>query len=405
MKFSFLGVEKMKKHTLQILRYIALPCVLSCLSLNADDSSDAQMDSGMQSGDQKPFRETYDMVKMKEITPNAGPAVQGGLDVYVQADYILWHASEGGLAYVDNGGVYAAGVAATSNNTLSQGQVLAPHFKTRSGFKVGLGLDFNYDGWDLGATYTWLHSHASSDFAAPVNGTNKTLLGGNFLVTGTGGDTLLVVDVPTVSGGADWRLHFNNIDLELGRNFFISSKLTLRPHFGLKGTWQTQNFDVAYNQAGTAYNVTTVGATTTSATELYEIAHKQHYWGLGVRTGVDTSWMFSRNWSLFGDWAIAALWGQFTDSRADLSNVANSAGAAVLTNYTAMNLHSRTHQLNGVMELQFGLRYDYWFSDDEYRFRAAAGWENQLWFNQNHFYGLDGDLSLQGFTLNFRLDF
>ncbi|MEI8300386.1 MAG: Lpg1974 family pore-forming outer membrane protein [Chlamydiota bacterium] len=389
----------MKKHTLQILRYIALPCVLSCLSLNADDSSDAQMDSGMQNGDKKHFRETYEMVKMKEITPSAGTAVQGGLDVYVQADYILWHASEGGLAYVDHGGINAFGSTATSNNTLSKGQVLAPHFKTSSGFKVGLGLDFNYDGWDLGATYTWLHSHASSEYSAPLNGTNKTLLGGAFLITGATTD--LFLDVGSVSGSADWKLHFNNIDLELGRNFFVSPKLTLRPHFGLKGTWQTQRFNVAYNQVGTAFTLVSQA----NATEAYTATNVQHYWGLGVRTGVDTSWMFTRNWSLFGDWAIAALWGQFKDTRVDVSNVANAAGASVLANYTALNLKQRTHQLNGVMELQLGLRYDYWFSDDEYRFRMAAGWENQLWFSQNHFYGLDGDLSLQGFTLNFRLDF
>lgn len=374
----------MKKQTLQILRYIALPCVLSCLSLHADDSSDAQM----QTGEQKSFRETYDMVKMKEITPNAGTAVQGGLDVYVQADYILWHASQGGLEYVNDGGSYAAGATATSNNVLSQGKNRAPHFKTSSGFKAGLGLDFDYDGWDLGATYTWLHTHANSSFDLPTTGVNTNLLNVTSALT-----------TPTfATGSSHWRLHFNNIDLELGRNFFISPKLTLRPHFGLKGTWQTQTFNATYNDTGT-YSMTA------GSLETYTVANKQHYWGLGVRTGVDTSWMFTRNWSLFGDWAIAALWGQFKDTRVDVSNVTTAAGTALLTNYTPFNLRARTHQLNGVMELQLGLRYDYWFSDDEYRFRIQAGWENQLWLDQNNFYNLNGNLSLQGFTLNLKLDF
>lgn len=392
---------------MQILRYIALPCVLSCVALHADDYDQSDMSSATQSSDQKHFKETYEMIKSKEITPNAGPAVQGGVDVYIQADYILWHASEGGLAYVDHGGVYAATTVATSNNTLSQGQVLAPHFKLSSGFKVGLGLDFDYDGWDLGATYTWLHTHASSSYSAVTSGINKTLLGGNFLVTGSSGaNGLIVADVPSVSGSGDWRLHFNNIDLALGRNFFLSPKLTCRPHFGLKGAWHTQHFDVAYNQSGTAYDITASDHPTSSVSEAYAITNTQHYWGLGIRTGLDTSWMFTRNWSLFGNWAISALWGQFTDSRVDVTNATTAAGASLLTNYTAMNLHSRTHQLNGVMEFELGLRYDYWFSDDEYRFRVEAGWENQLWFNQNNFYGTNGgNLSLQGFTLNFRFDF
>jgi len=398
----------MKERTLQVLRYIALPCVLSCVALNADNYDNSSAQNG-QGGDQKHFKETYDMIKAKEITPNAGPAVQGGLDVYLLADYILWHASEGGLAYVDNGGVRTSGSAATSNNTLTQGQVLAPHFKMSSGFKVGLGLDFDYDGWDLGATYTWLRTHASSSYAAPATGSNRTLNGGNFVVATTGtSDVEDFYNVPTVSGSGDWRLHFNNIDLELGRNYFISPKLTLRPHFGLKGTWQTQHYNVTYNQTGSAWNITTVNTSTPSATnasEVYTMTSEQHYWGLGIRTGVDTSWMFTRNWSIFGDWAFSTLWGQFKGTRADVSNVTSSAGAALLTNYTPFNIHSRTHQLNAVLELELGFRYDYWFSDDEYRFRIEAGWENQLWFNQNQFYGKAGHLSLQGFTLNVRFDF
>lgn len=149
----------MKKQTL-----LALPCVLSCLALNADDYNSS---SAVQSGDKQPFKSTYERIEMTEITPNAGPIVQGGVDAYVQADYILWHASEGGLSFAAKGGDNTRGMAEISNNVLSQGSVIAPDFKTSSGFKVGLGLDFHYDGWDLGATYTWLHTHANRTVVNP----------------------------------------------------------------------------------------------------------------------------------------------------------------------------------------------------------------------------------------------
>lgn len=340
----------MKKQTLQALRYISLLCVLSCIALNADDydsSSDAQ------NGEKKPFKSTYERIEMQEITPNAGPVVKGGVDAYVEADYILWHVNEGGLAY-----------------DLDGSHALAPRFKTSSGFKVGLGLDFSYDGWDMGAIYTWLHSHASR----------------------------------TTSLRTDWKLHFNVVDLELGRNFFVSPKLTLRPHFGLKGTWQTQKFNQLI--VGPSYwksQPTWIDKTLSS--------RFQDYWGLGIRTGLDASWMVTRCFNVFGKWAFSTVWGQFTNN-GSFSGVTTDASGAFINNIVSYRGYpkARAHQLNGVLEMQLGVCYDYWFSDDDYRLRVSAAWENQLWLNQNHLdqFGiasLKGDLSLQGLTLNFRFDF
>lgn len=377
----------MREPTLQILRYIALPCVLSCMALNADDYS-----SDTQTGGKEPFKSTYERIEMKEITPNAGTAVQGGVDAYVEADYILWHVNEAGLAYANR----SSGLNVDGSKIF--GKVMTPNFKTNSGFKVGLGLDFNYDGWDLGATYTWLHSHASSSIQnSAANYTGLVTLG----------------TLGAASG--DWRLHFNNIDLELGRNFFVSPKLALRPHFGLKGTWQTQKFLTTINssQAIPIYDSESETTSYVNTQQITRGTNQQYYWGLGVRTGLDTSWMITRCFSFFGDWAFSALWGQFTASQKGVVNQDYDPGTANIIGYNVLvdNLYNRTHQLNGVLELQLGFRYDYWFCEDDYRFRVQAGWENQLWFNQNQLLLLNNinqvntDLSFQGFTLNFRLDF
>lgn len=371
----------MREPTLQILRYIALPCVLSCMALNADDYS-----SDTETGGKEPFKSTYERIEMKEITPNAGTAVQGGVDAYVQADYILWHVSEAGLAYANR----SSGLNVDGRKIL--GKVMTPNFKTNSGFKVGLGLDFNYDGWDLGATYTWLHSHASSSIqSSAANYTDLATLG----------------TLGAASG--DWRLHFNNIDLELGRNFFVSPKLALRPHFGLKGTWQTQKFLATVNSSVNRSSSRGIPLEVGSAVN--RGINDQYYWGLGVRTGLDTSWMITRSFSFFGDWAFSTLWGQFTSSAKEFQDAIYSVGGTSANNVLLSDLRNRTHQLNGVLELQLGFRYDYWFCEDDYRFRVQAGWENQLWFNQNQLLLLNNinqvntDLSFQGFTLNFRLDF
>jgi hypothetical protein len=409
--FFFRSRKTMKERTLQILRYLVVPCIFGSLTLSADEYGDSSGTSSSQ--DKGYFVSTYDRVKGKELTPEAGVVVSGGVDVYVQADYILWHASEGGLAYIWNGGSVPILTVATSNNVLSQGNEKSPHFKMSSGFKAGLGLDFHYDGWDMGLNYTWLRPHASSSFsAAPVGSHNISLCVGDTTLVPAGKNTVEILETITPREGfSSWKLHFNVLDLELGRAFFVSPKLVLRPHFGLKGTWDTQRYNIAYVSAN-ANQATIVGTTVTlsssTAVETYTVYQKQYYWGLGARTGVNSSWMVSRNFSFFGNWALTALWGQFKNTRYDISDV---TGTTVVTNYMPVNLRARTHQINPVLEMELGLRYDYWFSDDDYRFRIAASWENQLWLHQNHFVkaldasDVSGNLSLQGFTLNVRFDF
>jgi hypothetical protein len=432
----------MQKNTLQILRYLAMPCLFSSVGLIADGQENEKMT----------FCQTYDMVKGKVVTPYAGPVVDGGVDVYVNASYILWHANEGGLQYAYSGVASASSI--QNGPTIyeqPEGRLIAPSFKTNSGFKAGLGLDFSYDGWDLGLNYTWLQAHSKSRVSAND-------VSGMLMPVHTEVFDIIVSSIPTytleqaVSGSTNaitqgfeslslneaassWRLHFNVLDLELGRNFFISSKLLIRPHYGFKGSWQKQNNLTTYDlqspftilnsstyraqeadgivvitNADPSFSVALIPATTTVYTNSY-----QSYWGFGPRAGMNLSWLTTRNFSVFTDVSVSALWGQFKSNRRDTVSVEIDPYLVPLVDVTFESsspyaIRSRTHQVNVVLESQMGLRYDYWFSNDEYRFRAEAGWENQVWFSQNQLLyhvndNSSGDLTLQGFTLTFQFDF
>lgn len=411
----------MKKRTYGLLRYITLPCLFGCLSLSADDMDNMND----QSNGRDHFMSTYDRLKGTVVTPNAGPVVQHGVDVALEASYILWHASQSGLEFVTSG-VPADPV--TSGMQIDRGAVYNPKFKMTSGYKAGIGFDFDYDGWDLNLMYTWLYSHADRTVVGPEStATDDTayqpsvdlgLVPGNFTSAGAG-----FAEVPpyffnnvAANSQSSWRLHFNMFDLALGRHFFLSPKLTVRPHFGLKGGWINQKNRVAYTVDGTAsgivangvtINTDTVISTPTTVTidssqEEYAINLRSRYWGAGIRTGFDTSWMFTRCFSLYGNLAFSSLWSQFTLSRRDVSQVVDqSTQTIVLNDYTAYTARERIHRLNPVLEMAIGFCYDYMFSEDEYRFRIRAGWEQQIWWNQ-----LPGaDLSLQGLTIDLRVDF
>ena len=337
-------------------------------------------------------RSMNDNSQMNEITPNAGPRVSNGADVFISADFIWWTARQDGMGYVmsniGNG---------STTGSVGRGSVRHVADDWSPGFKVGIGLNLGHDGWDLAAEYTWLHAHNSSSTtnANPENSrlfpmwhiTNESSLE-SFTANTRAGVT---------SAFARWDLHFNVIDLELARNHYISQYLTLRPHVGLKGAWIDQDYHVRYFQDISDTN-----------RRNFRMKNDQDYWGIGIRTGLDSAWYFMKNFCMYGDFAIAAMWSHFDvdrrDSREDLVTL------TVPTRFNIINVENDFHTIKPVIEFGLGLRYDWWFSDDDYHFGIQAGWEEQMWVNHNNLLHLfneanHGDLVLQGLTIKARFDF
>ena len=179
----------------------------------------------------------------------------------------------------------------------------------------------------------------------------------------------------------------------LGRNFFISRYLKLRPNFGLKGTWQKQDY-VIISQGGT---IPSIG----------EDQNKLDYWGVGIRAGFDTTWHLTRCYSILGNVAVAGLWERFDVDRILRNYPVDPAAAAP---QTLQDLENKIDTIKPVLELFIGARWETWFCCDRYHVAADAGWEIQWWSNQNQFFtpvleSKLGDLYFQGLTARIRLDF
>jgi hypothetical protein len=193
------------------------------------------------------------------------------------------------------------------------------------------------------------------------------------------------------SAHASWKFHFNALNLELGRNFYISKFLALRPFIGLNSTWQHQDFHVDYDGVE--------GATTLD----YRMKNDLCFWGIGIRGGIDMAWHLASNWSIYGDAAVSALWGRFNGTRKDRSA---EIGDDFLT---VFDTHTSYHTIIPVLELGVGLRKEEWFCNDRFHIAIQAGWEEQVWFDLNQFqlgyFLAKGNLVMQGLTAKFRFDF
>ena len=375
----------------QFLSYAAMAL---CLTTGAyadqmEDQNDTQMN-----------RSSSDAVNFREITPNAGPRVTNGVDVFITADFIYWTSREEGLAFARSGIADFSEALALGNTKL--GKTYYPKSKFSPGFKVGVGLNLGHDGWDTYLNYTWFHNHSkcshvvnSSSWTAPiplweVASVGSLLAKENFLV--------LSSYVNVGNAEAHWKLYFNNFDWELGRNFYISQYLTLRPYAGLKGNWMQQYYNVRYSDF--------LSSDISSDISAVKMDQEKKFWGVGIRTGLETSWYFDKNWSMFANTALSSLWSRFKVTREDLALQTNAT-----TYNTIINTMKDCHTVKPVLELQLGARYDYWFCDDDYHFGIEAAWEQQVWFNQGQFINIlepnsaNTNLTLQGLTIDFRFDF
>lgn len=375
--------------------------------LSLSSSLLASDDSDYMSEDNNPA--TVKRASMGDITPAVNPVVKHGVDAFLFADFIYWTTRVDNLLSSQSGFTNSSDKNDIINNkkvvpvsliTDSAREHSSINHQMSPGFKVGAGFNFKHDGWDSLVRYTWLHGKASQNSNSALSSFNEFSSFVEF------------VSVSTSIGkeSSNWNLHFNTIDWELGREFFISKNLVLRPVFGLKGSWQTQYYnkylsDLSINSGDFENPSITTGS--------YTILQKQSYWGIGIRPGLTTSWELCNNFSIFGDAFVSALWSYFDSSRKDTAsqkNTNNDPNILNFPNVTVTDTIQRNHSLCPVLELALGLRWETMCSNDDYRFRLQAGWEEQVFFNQNQFILINspnsyGNLALQGLTIEARLDF
>jgi hypothetical protein len=249
-------------------------------------------------------------------------------------------------------------------------------FKWSWGFRVGIGANTDYDQWDTNVYYTWFRTRNSNSV-----GTTGTQIGSD----------LFGLASPFTQGSIHWKISYQMIDWELGRAFYVSKHLSLRPHIGIKGGWINQHVNEHFTTPTGAYHSTT----------------KNDFWGVGACGGFNSAWTFAQvgthHFDFFGDFAGAVMYGHF--------NVKHSE-----TSFTPSGLNRNI--MAPMLQAMFGMSWDTSFNCNRCHFGLRVGYEFQYWWKQNQMLinetaagGLvgytrsAGDLGLQGLTIDFRFDF
>lgn len=187
----------------------------------------------------------------------------------------------------------------------------------------------------------------------------------------------------------------NQVDLDIGRNYFVGHYLSMRPYAGLRSAWIFQKYNIDFNGQDVGGNPITQHNHMTN-----------RYWGIGFCGGIGTDWMFTRRFSLYGNAGMALMLGFFD---------VNQSGSQDDLSIFKISKSFRTGR--PVFDLGLGLKWFSTFCKDKMAFTLKAGYEYHLYCNQNKFLQsngsenlelfnpVNGDLYYQGGTLSARFDF
>ena len=185
-------------------------------------------------------------------------------------------------------------------------------------------------------------------------------------------------------------------DWELGRRYWVSQDLCIRPFLGLQGGWINQSIEAKYYDLV----IDLIFITENSAKEQL----KNNFWGIGPLGGINTEWRicdFGWNFfDFFGDLSVATMWGAWTCQDFYKNTLSQS-----------YSVDTENASLGALMFRGFwGIGWDVNLRGGKSHFAAKLGYETQLWLDQLRIatfqlQRLHHDLTLQGITLNSRFDF
>ncbi len=301
----------------------------------------------------------------RNVNPPAHCMGQCQNDIYVTGAFLWWLPDEADFSLGFNQQTSYVDSTATVAGSGANGNVVRFGYQWKPGFRVGLGWQSHTaEGWDVYLDWTWYKNKTTQSASASVRTGGAGIIPfWGFYDSGFGG-------VAEIYGNmkASWRLLYNMIDLELGRDFYVSCALSLRPYMSVEGGWIHRKWNVSYSDP--------VFVTVDAASDSY--GSKSNYWGVGPRAGLSGNWWLGKGFKFFGNLSGSLLSGRVTKNTASLVHIQTSD----VTLSGQSNTWSDNQVFRIVPHLQaiVGAGWDFCFCCERYRFGVSAGWEvNEFW--------------------------
>jgi len=333
-------------------------------------------------------------------SPPVGPKTCGG-DFVVEVSGFYWSTNEEGLDYAIRNDVAVPQVNPTEGDIQQLNNLIDAKYETFPthwdfGWKVGIGYVTPCDGWDfkLGWTHYSNYTPAHLEVEARDNQTAVLLWSAFNPAQGP-------VEYATKIDG-EWKVTLDMVDLELGRAFWNSKRLSLRPSAGLR--FASIGQDLTLEQRGGSF-----------AQDAFnnKVKIDNDYKGAGIRMGLDSLWHLGCGFGIYGKGCGSILYGRFELDHDEENRLASSP----YSKQKVLETEARYHASRGILDLALGVQWAAHFCECKYGIAASLGWEHHLFFHQNQMWRVNrtgdentyqqrqGSLATQGWTLRFKFEF
>ncbi len=243
--------------------------------------------------------------------------------------------------------------------------------KWEPGFRFGIGTKLNdYDDWDLSLYWTYFRAksrHVDQSFDSPeIKPLGISLLGPSAL---------------TVE--AKWRLMTNLLDLELGKEFYPTCNLSLRPNVGIRGAFFNFRSKDEFLGSWSFHNSAFSPTPANRFTEENPTSQKArfHYYAGGLKFGLDSTWWFNDCFALVGCLDTSFVYGKYK-IRQNFEGFQANAINDGLDELLAADLFARKDmwRLRTSLDGFLGFLWQQTFCCDQYTLKLYVGYEMSQWF-------------------------
>lgn len=313
---------------------------------------------------------------------NSGP--------YVTGEYLYW---KGGSDFI-NFATVVDGVD-LANGIIAHSETKKIDFSYESGYRVGAGYNFCYDGWTLFAS--WTHYKTSPSRRVRTDTPRIAVGSGAGIAIPNIEDSSLLLGTDSLG---EYLLDYGALDVELGRYSLLGCAFEVHPFFGVKAIWLKQDFSFTLSHVSSVQ----INDTTPFGTLMGN--QKGKFWGVGPKVGTDAKWnWFSSGFGVYGKVAGALLWGEFENVSQTLS-VDFVGLPPLISPFSAAAPHKKKDQekIRSMIEGQIGIDFAKCFWCDTLFFRLRVGFEANYFWRQDAFNEI-GDVYLKGLIVSGSLGF
>lgn len=329
--------------------------------------------------------------------------IPGQEKLFLSFDILYWHAKVGGTDYAFS---FQPSIIQTGSILLARAQGHTKHndLDWDWGLKAGFGINLPHDGWDLGVEYTYFASNSTdASTKAPPSALQPLRLYSTMLA---------------IKAKSFFDLDYQNVDINLGKSYFLSQKLFVRPFVSVKSCWLDLDQNITYTAS--SLNDFLFPGTERTAGHDFKSKNSSNFWGIGPRIGVNSKWFLGHGFSLFSDIAGSLLYGYFQThyyEKIPPNNVQFADGGVIKNRY-------KFHLFVPFVQMYGGLAWQGYVNHDKQYITLRFGYEVQYYWRANQmvytedfsnpagafntraaFDNLSEDVMLYGITGEFKLDF